>query len=298
MRSTRNIPTPTAIPDLVSSNFVAPNATIIGDVKVGKNSSIWYGAVLRGDVQAITIGENSIVQDLAIIKSFVGNAPVKIGRHAFVGPNARIGSCTIQDHAFVSMGATVEDGAVVESYGLLAAGARLTEGSKVASGQVWAGSPAVYLRDITTEEREALNDNLSEQRQLARVHFEETEKSFVEVFTDEALRSNRLYSDEADLTTERLDKLGFSNDPLDVTQLDQVLGYEYINLDPRPKTDVKTWKPFTEDGQVFPESWKPYSEDYSRYERARAIFDRPTPEAVTSNLDSIPRDSTPWTKRY
>jgi carbonic anhydrase/acetyltransferase-like protein (isoleucine patch superfamily) len=253
---------------------------------------------LRGDVQPISIGESTVVQDLVTIKSFTGSGPVKIGRHAYVGANARLGSCTVQDFAFVSMGATVEDGAVVESYGLLAAGARLAAGGKVASGQVWAGSPAAYLRDITTEEREAMTDSLSELRHLAKVHFEETEKSFEEIFSDDIARNEAVSAEEGELTQERFRKLGYADSPHDVQEMEFVHGHEYINIDPRPHTEVKTWKPFTEDGQVFPEAWKVYSEDYSRYERARAIFEKPTPEAVTPSYDQLPRNSTPWTKRY
>jgi carbonic anhydrase/acetyltransferase-like protein (isoleucine patch superfamily) len=190
----RSIPTATAYPNLAKASFVAPNSTIVGDVTLGKDSSVWYGAVLRGDLQKIDVGERAVIQDKVAIKRNGANlAAVQIGRDVFVGPNCKLGSCILQDFSFVSMSCTVEDECVMESYGMLAAGAVLTKGSKVPSGQIWAGSPAKCLRDVTAEEREAIHEHLNEMRNLASMHAEETEKSFEQIFRDDQERENSIF---------------------------------------------------------------------------------------------------------
>lgn len=105
-----------------SANFVAPNATISGNVSVGLDSSVWYGTTIRGDLGKIIIGRESIIQDLAqIIPN--KNEGVTIGEKVYIGPNAHIESCTIENGAFIGMGATIRKGAVIKANAVIAAGA-------------------------------------------------------------------------------------------------------------------------------------------------------------------------------
>jgi gamma-carbonic anhydrase len=141
-----------AEPRIASSAFFASNAIVLGDVEIGRDVSIWYGAVLRGDVQAIRIGDGSNIQDGTIVHASTGGLPTLVGRSCTVGHGAILHSCTLQDHAFVGFGARVLDGCTVESDGALAAGAVLTPGKTVRSGELWAGNPARLLRLLQLEE--------------------------------------------------------------------------------------------------------------------------------------------------
>lgn len=303
VRSTRVIPTSQAFPQLHQALFIATNATVIGDVTLGKDASVWYGAVLRGDLHKISIGERSIVQDRVVIKKNGPDSPqVLIGRDVFVGPNSKLGACTLQDFSYVSMGCTVEDNCTLESYSMLAAGSVLGAGTRVPSGQIFAGSPAKYLRDITAEERETIHEHLAEVRNLAGVHAEEAEKSFYTVFQDDLNRENSFYKPDTEKITEKLEELGLAADPMDQGEQELVRGVEYYSICERESTEWRTpdmWKPFNEDAAVFPESWKVYGEDMDRYERAKKLFEKPVPRRPVPELvPKLPRDSNPWTKRY
>jgi carbonic anhydrase/acetyltransferase-like protein (isoleucine patch superfamily) len=135
-------------PKLLDSDWVAPNATIIGDVHLAEGSSLWHGAILRGDTAKIQVGKNSVIQDNTQVRSSNGDE-VSIGDNVFVGANCKIDSCSLESFAFVGMGATVAKGATVQSYAVVAAGSHVPEDTVVPSGQVFAGSPAKYLRDLT-----------------------------------------------------------------------------------------------------------------------------------------------------
>lgn len=267
---------------------------------LGKDASLWYNAVLRGDLNKIEIGSQSIIQDGVVIKPSKG--PTKIGRNVFVGPNSRLGSCTLQDFSFVSMGSVVDDDCVVESYGMLAAGSTLQKGARVPSGQIWAGNPATFLREVTAEERESITEHLSEMRSLAAIHSEETEKTFEQVFKDDALKERQFYLSWSESFWEKFERLGGLDHPVDSQEPEVVKNMEYFNIFDRERTHVyddKSWKPFTEDAAVFPESWKIYGEDMNRYERAKKMFEEPTPQRPLEYEDTLaPQESTAWVKRY
>jgi len=150
------------VPKIHDSVFVAPSALISGDTQIGENSSIWYNCVIRGDVAKIRIGKNTNIQDNTVIhvsrphhvqnKTDDAGGPTIIGDNVTIGHSAVIHACILEDNSFIGMGCIVMDLARVESNGMLAAGAVLTPGKVVKSGQIWAGNPAKYFRDLKQEE--------------------------------------------------------------------------------------------------------------------------------------------------
>lgn len=141
-------------PTIHPTAFIAPSAVVIGNVTIGPEVGVWFGCVIRGDVQSISIGARTNIQDGTIIHVTRGDGPTCIGASVTIGHRALLHACTVEDGAFIGMGATLLDGAVVESGGMLAAGALLTPGKRVPSGQLWAGNPAKIMRELTEKERE------------------------------------------------------------------------------------------------------------------------------------------------
>jgi len=147
-------------PVIHDSAFVAPGCQIIGNVTIGAEASIWFNCVLRGDVNSITIGARSNVQDGTVIhcdSDFDGSGgyPTRIGDDVLIGHMAMIHGCTIADRGFVGLGAVVMNGCVIEEDAMLAAGAMLTPAKTIPRRQLWAGRPARFLRDLSATEIEA-----------------------------------------------------------------------------------------------------------------------------------------------
>ncbi|TFU05650.1 gamma carbonic anhydrase family protein [Polymorphobacter arshaanensis] len=139
-------------PDIAADAFVASGARIIGHVTIGARASIWYNCVVRGDVGAITIGARTNIQDGSVVHVTGGKFNTVIGEDCLIGHLAMIHGCTLEDHSFVGLGAIVMDGCVIEADAMLAAGALLTPGKRIPAGQLWAGRPAVYLRDLKPDD--------------------------------------------------------------------------------------------------------------------------------------------------
>ena len=146
-------------PKIDPAAFVAPGAKLIGDIELGPEATVWYNCVLRGDMNRIRIGARSNVQDGSVIHvdpPRVGGPehgfPCLIGEDVLIGHMAMVHGCTLQDRAFVGLGAIVMDGCVIESDAMLAAGAMLTQGKVVPSGQLGAGRPAKFVRDLRPED--------------------------------------------------------------------------------------------------------------------------------------------------
>ncbi|MGE3714856.1 MAG: gamma carbonic anhydrase family protein [Alphaproteobacteria bacterium] len=139
-------------PILSPEAFIAPGAALIGDVHIGKESGVWFGCVLRGDVHRVRIGERTNIQDGTVIHVTRSTGPTIIGSGITIGHACLLHACTLGDNCFIGMRATIMDGAVVESGGWVAAGALVTPGKRVLAGQIWAGNPARYFRDLTPEE--------------------------------------------------------------------------------------------------------------------------------------------------
>ena len=141
-------------PTLDPTAYVAPDAAVIGDVWLGAGASVWFQCVLRGDTNRIRVGARSNIQDGTIVHVNAGEEwACHIGDDVTIGHGCIIHACTLQDGAFVGMGATVLDGAVIETGGMLAANALLTPGKRIPAGELWGGSPARKMRVIPPEER-------------------------------------------------------------------------------------------------------------------------------------------------
>ncbi len=180
---TKNILTYQGItPKIDKSAFIASTAIVSGDTVIGKDVGIWFGTVIRGDVAKIRIGDGTNIQDNSVVHVTRANhaqnktgdegGPTIIGKGVTIGHNAIIHACIIEDYAFIGMGCIVMDLAKVESYGMLAAGAVLTPGKIVKSGQIWAGSPAKYMRDLTKEEKDYIKVSEENYIDLAREYKE------------------------------------------------------------------------------------------------------------------------------
>ncbi len=140
------------LPTIDAECFIAPNATIIGDVVIGKGSNVWFGVVIRGDVHEIRIGERTNIQDGTIVHVTSGKFGTYIGSDITIGHGAVLHACTLEDGCFIGMGATILDGAVVESGAMVAAGAVVTPGKRVKASELWAGNPAKLLRELKPED--------------------------------------------------------------------------------------------------------------------------------------------------
>jgi carbonic anhydrase/acetyltransferase-like protein (isoleucine patch superfamily) len=140
-------------PTIHPGAFIAPGAVVIGDVEIGSESNVWFGCVIRGDVNTIRIGTRTNIQDNTVIHVTRGTGPTRIGSGITIGHHAVLHACTLEDDCFVGMGAVILDDAVVESGGMLAAGALLAPRKRVAAGELWAGNPAKLFRPMSEAER-------------------------------------------------------------------------------------------------------------------------------------------------
>jgi len=156
-------------PDIKRAEFVADNATIIGDVVLHERSSVWYGAVLRADIAGVELGEGSNIQDGTVCHVDYGK-PVVIGENVTIGHNVTLHGCKIGDNSLVGMGATVLDGAIVGELSLIGAGAVVTPGTKIPPRSLVLGSPAKVKRELTDEEIAHIKNNANVYVELAKQH--------------------------------------------------------------------------------------------------------------------------------
>lgn len=139
-------------PQIPEDCFVAENATIVGDVTLGAQCSVWFNAVIRGDVHYIKIGDKVNIQDGAIIHCTYQKHPTVIGNNVSIGHNAIVHGCTVKDNVLIGMGAIVMDNCVIESNTIIAAGAVVTQNTVVESGTIYAGIPAKKVKDINASD--------------------------------------------------------------------------------------------------------------------------------------------------
>jgi carbonic anhydrase/acetyltransferase-like protein (isoleucine patch superfamily) len=148
-------------PKLEEGVYVAPNAWIIGDVVIGKRSSVWFGTVVRGDEHYIRIGSETNVQDHAVLHGTPPDFPLEIGDRVTIGHGAIVHGCVVEDECMIGMGAIVMDGAKVGKGSLIAAGALVTQGSVVPQGSLVMGSPGKIVKTLTEEERRRMLQSVS-----------------------------------------------------------------------------------------------------------------------------------------
>ena len=138
-------------PQIPKDCYVAENATIVGEVSMGKECSVWFNAVIRGDVHFIKMGNKVNIQDGAVIHATYKKSPTTIGNNVSIGHNAIVHGCTIKDNVLIGMGSIIMDDCIVESNSIIAAGAVLTKNTIVESGSIYAGVPAKKVKDISKE---------------------------------------------------------------------------------------------------------------------------------------------------
>jgi len=156
------------MPTIHATAFVAQTASVIGDTHIGECSGIWYGCVVRGDVNEIRIGNRTNIQDLTMIHCAELGQGTYIGDDITVGHSAVLHACTIEDNAFIGIQACVMDDCVIESGAMVAAGALVTPGKIVKAGEVWAGSPAKKLRDVNQKDLDFFTLNRDRYSRLAQ----------------------------------------------------------------------------------------------------------------------------------
>src|SRR5688500_9075412 len=143
-------------PKFGSNCFLAENATVVGEVIMGDNCTVWFNAVVRGDVHSITIGDNTNIQDGAIIHCTYQKAKTVIGSNVSIAHNAIVHGCTVEDDVLIGMGAIIMDDAVVGSNSVVAAGAVVLPGTVIEPGSVYAGIPAKKVKDIGENMKEVI----------------------------------------------------------------------------------------------------------------------------------------------
>ena len=148
-------------PKIGENTFLAETATVIGDVEMGIDCSIWYNAVIRGDVHYIKLGNKVNVQDNAMLHCTYEKFPLEIGDNVSIGHNAIVHGCKIQDNVLIGMGAIVMDDCLVESNSIVGAGSVVTQGTIIKSGEVWGGIPAKKIKDLSPELLEGEIDRIA-----------------------------------------------------------------------------------------------------------------------------------------
>jgi gamma-carbonic anhydrase len=163
-------------PQIDDSAFIAPGCRIIGDVTIGANVSIWYNCVIRAEVNRVVIGARSNVQDGSIIHcdgpmpGVPDGYPTLIGEDVLIGHHAVVHGAVLHDRAFVGLSATVMNGAIIESDAMLAAGAMLTQNKRLETRQLWAGSPARFVRELTDEQIAGMKIGVAHYVENGKVH--------------------------------------------------------------------------------------------------------------------------------
>ena len=142
-------------PKLGQDVYLASTAVVLGDVTLGDRSSVWYNAVLRGDINRIVVGEGSNIQDNAVLH-LADDFPCILGRYVTVGHSAIVHACTVEDECLIGMGATILDGAVIGAQSIVGANALVTQGAKIPPGSMVLGSPAKVVRALSQAERDSL----------------------------------------------------------------------------------------------------------------------------------------------
>lgn len=148
-------------PQIGKNCFIAETAAVLGEVTIGDNCSIWYGTVLRGDVNSIVIGNNVNIQDGAVVHTLYQRSRTVIGDNVSIGHNATVHGATIEANSLVGMGATILDNAVVKSGAIVAAGALVPSGTTLESGWIYAGVPAKKIKEVSPEQQKEIIERIA-----------------------------------------------------------------------------------------------------------------------------------------
>ncbi len=167
-------------PKIDKTVFLAPGVKIIGDVEIGRDSSVWYNCVIRGDVHYIKIGSETNIQDMSMLHVTNGVYPLNIGNKVTIGHSVKLHGCTLQDLCLVGIGAIVLDGAVVETNSMVAAGAVVKPNFIVPSGKLVAGVPAKVVRDLTKEEIDDFEKSAGRYKKYTEITLESFRKANVD----------------------------------------------------------------------------------------------------------------------
>ena len=158
------------VPVIAATAFVAPSAIVIGDVTIGEHASIWYGCILRGDVNSIRIGARSNIQDGTIVHVTPETSPTLVGDDVLVGHGVILHGCELQNGCFIGIRATILNGAVVETGAMVAAGALVVEGTRIPAGELWGGAPARKLAPLRSDIANEMKDAVRHYVELGRRH--------------------------------------------------------------------------------------------------------------------------------
>jgi len=159
----------TIVPEVHPDAFIAPGATVVGRVSLAREASVWYGCVLRGDIEPITIGEQSNIQDHTVVHIDAG-LPTRVGARVGVGHRCLLHGCVIEDETLIGMGAIILSGAVIETGSVVAAGALVTEGTRIPAGSLVMGVPARVVGEVDEELRGRIERTWRDYVELARHH--------------------------------------------------------------------------------------------------------------------------------
>ena len=167
METIKNAPAPLIIPVrgftpvIGEGTFVAPNATVVGDVKIGRDCSLWFNAVVRGDVNTITIGDRVNIQDGSVLHTLYQKSTIEIGDDVSIGHNVTIHGAKIHPWALIGMGAVVMDDAEVGSGAIVAAGSVVLSRTKIGPNELWGGAPAKFIKMVDPETSKELNTKIA-----------------------------------------------------------------------------------------------------------------------------------------
>jgi len=176
-------------PSVSEACFVAPSAALVGNVTLGQESSVWYGATVRGDVNQVTIGDQTSIGDRAVVHvaKIQGDFPTYIGNKVTIGAGALVHAATLEDGCVIGEAAQVLDGSKVESNAMIAPASLVSPGTTVPAGELWAGTPAKKVRSLTQEEIASMGEQASFIARMAADHAYENSKDFEQVLEEQEL---------------------------------------------------------------------------------------------------------------
>lgn len=164
------------VPKIGTNCFLADNATIIGDVTIGNDCSIWFNTVLRGDVNTITIGNCVNIQDGSVLHTLYQKSTIEIGDHVSIGHNVTIHGAKIHDYALVGMGAVVMDDAVVGEGAIVAAGSVVLSRTKIGPNELWGGAPAKFIKPVDPAQSKEMNQKIAHNYLMYSKWYDESEE--------------------------------------------------------------------------------------------------------------------------